>query len=72
MLLLTLLVQWFYLQIGDESATKPQHHPIFIDDDSNQHLTANNRSSTDIDSDVKCTNNGDKNIVMQDVVGTVG
>lgn len=72
MLLLTLLAHWFYLQIGDETATKPQHHPISIDDDSNQHLTADNRSSTNIDSDVNYTNIGDKNIVMQDVVGTVG
>lgn len=63
----------FCLQIGDESSPKPQHHSIYIDDDSNQQsIKADNRSSTDIDSDFNCTNIGDKNIVMQDMVGTVG
>lgn len=60
-------------QIGDESGTKPQYHPISIDDDSNQHLmTDNNQSSTDISSDVNCSNIGDNNVVMQDVLATVG
>lgn len=59
-------------KIGDESATKSQHHPISIDDDSNQHLLTDNQSSTDIASDVNCSNIGDNNVMMQDVLGTVG
>lgn len=59
--------------IGDESSRKPEHHSISIDDDSNQQsIKADNRSSTEIDSDSNYTNIDDKNVVMQDVVGTVG
>lgn len=59
--------------IGDESSRKPEQHSIPIDDDSHQQsIKADNRSSTDIDSDSHCTNVDDKNIMMQDVVGTVG
>lgn len=58
------------IEIGGESATKP-HHPISVDDESNQHLVSENRSSADIASDVNCPNNGD-NVVMQEVVGAVG
>lgn len=59
--------------IGDESSRKPEHHSISIDDDSNQQsIKADNRSSTEIDSDSNCANIDDKNVVMQDVVGTVG
>lgn len=68
-----LLVHWFLIEIGEETTAKPQQ-PISVDEESNQHLSNDNRTSADIANDVNSLNvvGGDNNVVMQEVVGNVG
>lgn len=66
-----MLVNWFIIEIGEESAIKPQQ-PVSIDDESNQQFTNDVRYSADNSIDANCSNNGDNNVVMQDVVSAVG
>lgn len=51
-------------------ATAKPHQPISLDDESNQHLVNCDRSSADNVIDANPSNNGDNNIVMQEIVGT--
>lgn len=66
-----MLVNWFIIEIGEESAIIPQQ-PVSIDDESNQQFTNDVRYSADNSIDANCSNNGDNNVVMQDVVSAVG
>lgn len=66
-----MLVNWFIIEIGEESAIIPQQ-PVSIDDESNQQFTHDVRYSADNSIDANCSNNGDNNVVMQDVVSAVG
>lgn len=67
------LVHWLlYIKIGDESTTTKPQQPITVDDESNQHLVNDDRSSADHAIDANVFNNGDNNIVMQETVGAVG
>lgn len=53
------------IEIGEDST--PQQ-PIYVDDESNQHLMNYDQSNADNSTDANCSNYGDNNIVMQETV----
>lgn len=59
------------VEIGEGSATKPQQ-PVSIDEESNQQLMNDARYSADNSTDANCSNSGENNVVMQEVVSAVG
>lgn len=59
------------VEIGEESATKPQQ-PVSIDEESNQQLMNDARYSADNSTDANYSNSGENNVVMQEVVSAVG
>ncbi|XP_031617985.1 calmodulin-binding transcription activator 1 isoform X2 [Contarinia nasturtii] len=56
----------------DESITTKPQQPFSVDDESNQHLVNDDRSSADNAIDTNVFNNSDNNVVMQEMVGAVG